>query len=166
MKGSPSPSTPNAPALSIVDQIMAVMEEAFDPAFGEAWNRNQVADAMAMCNTHALVIDPCGELIDVGSSLRPAGFVMSRHAADEEELLLIAITPRYRRSGLGKALIHHMFTAAKARGARHVFLEMRRGNPAEYLYKKVGFSPIGLRPHYYRQADGSQIDAITFGCKL
>lgn len=166
MKPSPSPSPSQAPASSIVDQIMTVMEEAFDPAFGEAWNRNQVADAMTMCNTHALVIDARGELIDAGSPLRPAGFVMSRHAADEEELLLIAITPRYRRSGLGKALIRHMFTAAKARGARQVFLEMRRDNPAEYLYRQVGFSPIGLRPHYYRLADGTKIDAITFGCKL
>ncbi len=146
---------------SLVDQIMIVMDEAFDPAFGEAWNRRQICDALAMPTTHALLVDANGAVI--GDKWHdPAGFVLSRHAADEEELLLIAVLPQYRTRGLGQALIDHLFDAAGARGATKVFLEMRRGNPAIYLYQRVGFEPIGERPNYYRMVDGSRLDAITF----
>ena len=163
------------PREALVDQIIAVMDAAFDPAFGEAWNRRQVADALVLPSTHALVVDGDGQVI--GSSDRaghgewsarenpgdPAGFVLTRHAAGEEELLLIGVIPACRRRGLGQMLIDRLFDAARARGATKIFLEMRRGNPAVNLYRKVGFEPIGERPNYYRLANGSRVDAITFG---
>ena len=34
-----------------LDRIMAVMEAAFDPRWGEAWNRKQVSDSLAMPTT-------------------------------------------------------------------------------------------------------------------
>lgn len=150
-----------------LDRIMQVMEVAFDPAFGEAWNRRQVSDALTLASTHALVISPEGALIPDGPSLlRPAGFTLTRHAADEEELLLIAVAPQFRRLGLGERLIHYLSDAASKRGVTRVFLEMRRGNPAIALYQKVGFAPIGERPNYYRTPNGERIDAITFGMTI
>lgn len=143
------------------------MEEAFDPAYGEAWNKRQIADALAMPSTRALVVDENGHPIHDESASesapRSVGFVLTRKAADEEELLLIAVCPEFRRQGLGERLIHKLLENAKAGGTRHVFLEMRRGNPAVHLYEKVGFKPIGERPNYYRLANGERVDAITFG---
>ncbi|WP_073973682.1 GNAT family N-acetyltransferase [Erythrobacter donghaensis] len=152
------------PCPHLLDRIMAVMEAAFDPAYGEAWNRRQVADALAMPSTHALVADAAGKLIPEGPgpAASPAGFVLSRHVLDEEELLLIAVTPGARQRGVGAALVEHLFTAARTRGTARVFLEMRRGNPAIHLYRKFGFEPIGERRNYYRMANGERIDAITF----
>lgn len=153
-----------------VDAIMAVMEQAFDPAFGEAWNRRQISDALALPSTHALVIDAMGNELSEPSRSddrgEPAGFVLTRAAADEEELLLIAIAPTCRRRGLGRSLIARLFERARARGSRRMFLEMRCGNPAEHLYRDCGFEPIGRRADYYRLADGNRIDAITFGRAL
>lgn len=143
------------------------MEEAFDPSFGEAWNKRQVSDALAMPSTRGLVVDEEGHPINDDSPFEsdsePAGFVLTRKAADEEELLLIAVSPRFRRKGLGESLIHRLFARAKMDGIVHIFLEMRRGNPAIHLYEKVGFKPIGERPNYYRLANGHRVDAITFG---
>ena len=157
--------TPPCPYL--LGHIMTVMEGAFDPAFGEAWNRRQVSDALSMPSTHALVIDNRGQPIDGGpDSGKPAGFVLTRHAADEEELLLIAVLPEYRGQGFGQELIERLFVESRNRGVRRVFLEMRRGNPAEHLYRKSGFEPIGLRPNYYRLAEGGRVDAITFGREI
>jgi ribosomal-protein-alanine N-acetyltransferase len=149
----------------LLDQIMAVMEAAFDPAYGEAWTRRQVADALSMPSTHALVVDKEGKPMPDGmaSVFAPAGFVLSRHVLDEEELLLIAVTPDCRRRGVGAALIRLLFEAARKRGINRIYLEMRRGNPALHLYRKLGFEPIGERPNYYRMANGERIDAITFG---
>jgi len=147
-----------------IDRIMVVMTAAFDPAFGEAWNRRQVSDALTMPSTQALVIDAEGRLIpDDNPDAIPAGFVLSRHVLDEEELLLIAVAPDTRRRGIGAALIEHLFTAARGRGITRIFLEMRRGNPAIHLYLKFGFEPIGERRNYYRMGNGERIDAITFG---
>lgn len=147
----------------LVEQIMAVMESAFDPAFGEAWNRRQVADALTLPSTYALVVDADGAPIPDGPESAPAGFVLTRHVLDEEELLLIAVVPGARRRGIGAALIAHLFAAARARGITRIFLEMRRGNPAIHLYHQFGFEPIGERRNYYRMANGERIDAITFG---
>jgi [ribosomal protein S18]-alanine N-acetyltransferase len=156
------------PCPHLLDRIMVVMEAAFDPAYGEAWNRRQVADALTMPSTHALVVDAAGALIPDGPGQAgapapaPAGFVLTRHVLDEEELLLIAVTPTAQRRGVGAALVEHLFTVARTRGTARVFLEMRRGNPAIHLYRRFGFEPIGERRNYYRMANGERIDAITF----
>ncbi len=149
----------------LIDRIMAVMAVAFDPAYGEAWTRRQISEALALPSTHALVVNTNGEPIPEGpgSAATPAGFVLTRHVLDEEELLLIAVVPGARRRGVGAALIEHMCTAARGRGIINIFLEMRRGNPAIHLYRKFGFEPIGERKHYYRMENGERIDAITFG---
>jgi ribosomal-protein-alanine N-acetyltransferase len=118
-----------------------------------------------MPSTHAVVIDEHGKAI-TDQPGDPAGFVLTRAAPGEEELLLIAVRPEYRKRGLGKLLIEKLFVAARSRGADRIFLEMRRGNPAEHIYRKAGFAPIGERPNYYRMANGDRLDAITFGCSI
>lgn len=152
-----------------IDQVMAVMAAAFDPAYNEAWNRRQVEDAMLMGNCHLLLIDadggdPGGQDCDGG--IAAAGFAFSRTTYDEEELLLFAVSPQYRRCGLGAAMLDRLAAAARARGARRLFLEMRRGNPAESLYRTFGFVPIGMRPNYYRFSSGDRVDALTFAIDL
>jgi ribosomal-protein-alanine N-acetyltransferase len=148
-----------------IERIMAVMEAAFDPAYGEAWNLRQVTDALTLGSTCALVVDGDGEQIPDGPDpdAVPAGFFLTRHVLDEEELLLIGVAPLFRQRGLGTRLIEQMFAMARRRGITRVYLEMRRGNPAYNLYRKLGFEPIGERRKYYRMANGERIDAITFG---
>lgn len=153
------------PCPHLIDRIMAVMEAAFDPTYGEAWTRRQIADALTLPATHALVVNGDGAIIPDGPSRGqpPAGFVLTRHVLDEEELLLIAVVPGCRRRGIGSVLIDQLFAAARDRGITRIYLEMRRGNPAVHLYHKLGFEPIGERRNYYRMANGERIDAITFG---
>lgn len=142
-----------------VDRIMAVMQTAFDPAYGEAWSRRQVEDALILGNCHYLLIGPEGRPSPQDTV---AGFSLSRAGFGEEELLLFAIEPSFRQQGLGRRLLENFAKAAKARDASRILLEMRRGNPAERLYRTFGFVPIGERPNYYRTPDGNRIDAITF----
>mgnify|MGYP003323401368 CR=1 FL=1 len=101
-----------------------------------------------------------------GISQNATGFVLSRNAPGEEELLLIAVRPEFRRKGVGATLIRLLALAARARGADRIFLEMRENNPASSLYHKVGFEPIGRRKDYYLFADGTRMDAITFGLSI
>ena len=143
-----------------LDRIMAVMEAAFDPAFGEAWTRRQVGDALVLSNTFYLLAGSDG--LEPGDGRPAAGFVLSRGAAGEEELLLVAVDPRHRGRGIGTALIERFVEAARRRGAERLFLEMREGNPAESLYRRLGFASVGRRRAYYRRGTGAPLDAITF----
>lgn len=143
-----------------LDRIMAVMEAAFDPAYGEAWTRPQVEDALILPNTHYLLAGPDARA--PGEDGKAVGFVLSRGAADEEELLLLAVDPRHRGRGIGSALLTRFITEAGARGAARLFLEMREGNPAESLYRRHGFAIVGRRRAYYRRGTSAPLDAITF----
>ncbi len=149
----------------LVDQIMIVMQTAFDPHWGEAWNRRQVSDALILTNTHAILIDSAGHPVTLFGPLA-AGFVLSRHAADEEELLLIAVKPEHRGKGLGRKLIQRLKSEASARNVEKIFLEMREGNPAEALYRSEGFETIGVRKNYYTAKDGTRMDALTFSSSI
>lgn len=147
------------------DQIMEVMKLAFDPTWGEAWNRRQVSDALTTPGTFAILIDETGRCGDVVKKT-PAGFCLSRTAPGEEELLLIAVKPNLRGAGFGRKLIEQLIKNASERDVDRIFLEMRANNPAEHLYRDIGFQPIGKRPQYYRLSDGNRMDAITFGLSL
>ena len=140
-----------------IDHIMAVMGSAFDPAYGEAWNRRQVEDALLIGNCHY-------GLISTGQTC--AGFYLSKHGVEEEELLLLAVCPEHRHQGWGRNLLAQFTQQAKDRGAMRLLLEMRCGNPAEKLYRANGFTQIGERPNYYRAANGARIDALTLAYEL
>jgi ribosomal-protein-alanine N-acetyltransferase len=151
-------------AFDPVDAIMEVMEQAFDPAYGEAWNRRQVGDALVMGNCEYLLAAPDRKPPAPGKET--AGFTLSRRAADEEELLLIAVKPEYRSTGIGSCLLERLVAESRIHGVRRLFLEMREGNPAELLYRKFGFAAVGRRPKYYNRGTISGIDAITYAIEL
>lgn len=147
-----------------IDHIMTVMEHAFDPGFGEAWNRLQVENAILVPSTHYGLADIDGNPLSAGA--QPGGFYLSRSSDQEEELLLIAVLPQYRKRGIASRLLEQLIKEAQLRGVSSLFLQMRDGNPAESLYKKYGFSPIGRRKNYYKTINYNRVDAITFSCKI
>ncbi|MGB3738081.1 MAG: GNAT family N-acetyltransferase [Pontixanthobacter sp.] len=136
-----------------VDRIMAIMDRAFDPVWGEAWNRRQIMDSMMMPNIHY-------------NLLAGRGFTLVRAAPGEEELLLVAVDPNARGQGVGRRLVERAAQDARGRGADAMYLEMRANNPAERLYRAMGFEPIGRRTDYYRGPGSSRIDAISFRLTL
>lgn len=150
-----------------IDRIMAVMETAFDPRFGEAWNRRQVEDALLLGRCHYLLADEHGnQPDDQDPDPIVTGFALMRDGFGEEELLLFAVAPQYRGKGIGEKLLQRLTDSARKRQVERILLEMRRGNEAESIYLRNGFAPIGLRRNYYRTLDGDSIDAITFSCPL
>lgn len=143
-----------------LDRLMAVMGSAFEPTWGEAWTRRQVEDSLLTGSCSYFLVSATGQPTSAGE--QAAGFTLSRTIAGETELLLLAVDPQFRRRGLGTVLVEALASEARANGASRVFLEMRRGNPAEHLYRGLGFEPVGERPNYYRTSQGERIDAVTF----
>jgi ribosomal-protein-alanine N-acetyltransferase len=82
------------------------------------------------------------------------GFLFARIAADEMEILNLAVEPAAREHGVGGALL----AAALAYGAKaavtSVFLEVRESNRrARQFYERRGFAVTGRRPRYYHRPE-------------
>ncbi len=69
---------------------------------------------------------------------------------EEAHITNIAVHPDYRCKGIGETLLNALLDKAYARGAKEITLEVRLSNlPAQWLYKKLGFSEEGIRKNYY-----------------
>lgn len=142
-----------------LDSVMRVMDAAFGHRFGEAWTRSQLAGILPMGGVSLmLALEP--------DSSEALGFSLSRTVADESELLLIAVSPRHHRQGVGRRLLDDFIDRARNDHVVRVHLEVRDGNPAVEMYNSAGFSPVGRRRNYYRADDGQRFDAITLAHHL
>jgi ribosomal-protein-alanine N-acetyltransferase len=89
------------------------------------------------------------------------GFAASRIAADEAEILSIAIAGSHRGRGFSHSLLLTHLGHLAGRGVRTVFLEVEEHNqPARRLYDRAGFAIAGRRAHYYRQESGKELNAV------
>lgn len=80
------------------------------------------------------------------------GYAVALEAADEGEILNLAVAEMGRRRGLGRALVEAIVAALTERGVRQVYLEVRESNaPARALYASFGFKEVGRRKAYYRR---------------
>lgn len=91
------------------------------------------------------------------------GFIMTRVAADEAEILTLAVAPDARGRGLGTVLLSTAVEHAHHAGARAMFLEVGASNvAARALYKRFGFGEVGMRKAYY----GGNEDALILRVDL
>lgn len=98
---------------------------------------------------------------------RIAGFALIRIAADEAELLTIAVDAKWRGKGLGRALMRAAFNDLLMSPAKRMFLEVSEENAAAIaLYKGLGFTVIAQRQGYYAKPDGSAATALVMATDL
>ena len=89
------------------------------------------------------------------------GMILTRAAADEAEVLTVAVVPERRQQGLGAALVREAAEEARRRGVRRLFLEVSTRNPAARgLYSSLGFAQVGRRPKYYANGDDALIMSL------
>ncbi|RYE84895.1 MAG: N-acetyltransferase [Hyphomicrobiales bacterium] len=123
--------------------------------FARLWEPGECAALLA---DRAVV----AEGVFIGSASEPCGFVMSRLAADEAEILSIVVAGGRRRAGLGQTLLSTHLAQLAARGTARLFLEVEEGNaPAIGLYRRLGFETVGRREGYYPKPDGSRAAALV-----
>lgn len=81
---------------------------------------------------------------------RPVGFVMVRAAADEAEILTVAVAPARRGRGIGRLMMDETIRRLYFMRIASLFLEVDEGNsPALALYRRLGFREVGRRANYY-----------------
>lgn len=92
----------------------------------------------------------------------PVGFIVSRRAADEAEILSVAVARAWQGRGLARRLLDLHLRRLAGLGLRAVFLEVDEDNtPARRLYARAGFHEVGRRPGYYAQGRTSPGAALV-----
>lgn len=126
--------------------------------FARPWDEDAMARFIAGPDTLCLL-----GTISVSSGRATGGLLIARRAADDAEILTLAVSPLCRRAGLAKTLLHHAADLLCTAGVRQLFLEVDESNVAALaLYRSMGAVPVGKRRGYYD--DGA--DAAIFSLAL
>jgi ribosomal-protein-alanine N-acetyltransferase len=100
-------------------------------------------------------------LVDVSGTI--GGYALMSMAVGEAHVLNLCIDPDLQRRGLGRKLLDHLLTIARAANSTIVLLEVRKSNKAAIaLYDSHGFKRLGVRKNYY-PAEGGREDALVLG---
>jgi ribosomal-protein-alanine N-acetyltransferase len=122
-------------------------------AFAHGWS---AADIEQMLNDPAVMADA------LRSGNRLVGFVLSRCAADEAEILTIAVAKSSRGHGFSRLLLSRHIARLAGRGVTALFLDVEETNAAaRALYDRLDFAAVGRREAYYARADGSRGHALV-----
>jgi ribosomal-protein-alanine N-acetyltransferase len=130
-------------------------------------HRASFAHPWSASEFEALLTDPScfGDGIEAKSRL--AGFILSRRALDEAEILTIVVDSRLRQHGCGQRLLAAHLARLSALGVVKLFLEVDEGNEAALaLYRRMGFAQLGMRKGYYVKKDGLRANALIMGRAL
>jgi ribosomal-protein-alanine N-acetyltransferase len=141
-----------------LDLAALLHREAFAALGERGWTRQEIAGLLASPGVAGLLLRQDGNEI---------GFALCRTAADEAELLTIAIQASHRRRGAGRALLECTIALVREHGVRSLFLEVGDDNPAALsLYRRTGFEAVGRRADYYAREGRSAADAIVMRLAL
>ena len=79
-----------------------------------------------------------------------AGYIGFMIVDDEAHMTTIATAPSHQRSGIASTLIIGCIRTLLSQGVKHLSLEVAANNdPAQELYRRFGFAPVGVRRNYY-----------------
>ena len=134
-----------------LDEDLPKIAEIQASSFKHCWNVDELARMKAQDGVIMLVArraSPYG-------TRAPLGFVILRTAADEAEVITIAVHPRQRGRGIGKKLMEAGLFRLYADRCDHLFLEVDAANEAALLlYRGLGFKEVGQRKGYYSDSGG------------
>jgi ribosomal-protein-alanine N-acetyltransferase len=122
---------------------VATLEAAVYP---EPWSPRVFFDELSRTNRSYLVMED-----DTGAIAGYGGLLV---VEEDAHITTLAVAPPMRGRGLGSRLMLALVERALSVGARHLTLEVRVSNkPAQLLYERFGFSPVGKRKNYYLDED-------------
>ena len=90
----------------------------------------------------------------------PIAFINFWIVEDDVHIANFAVSPDYRKQGVGKYLFAESLAHIRKLGGDHVSLEVRVSNiPAQHLYRQFGFQVVAIREKYYMD---NREDAYVF----
>ncbi|MGA2090038.1 MAG: ribosomal protein S18-alanine N-acetyltransferase [Endomicrobiales bacterium] len=128
-------------AVEYLNDVVAIEGKSFPTP----WTRTLFEREISVPISHFFVVINDDMLVGYG------GYWL---VSDEASIVNLAVHPAYRKQGFGRKILLFLMDDAQTRGARAVFLEVRKGNvAAQCLYTSCGFEINGLRARYYGDED-------------
>ncbi|HIQ68244.1 MAG TPA: ribosomal protein S18-alanine N-acetyltransferase [Candidatus Faecousia excrementigallinarum] len=122
---------------------VASVAEMERQCFSDPWSEKSVASELHNPLSLWLIAEVDGVV---------AGYVGSQTVLDSADMMNLAVSPSFRRQGIGERLVNCLTEALKEKGVKTLLLEVRISNePAKELYQKLGFEMVGKRPRYYEK---------------
>lgn len=116
-----------------------LIEEA---CFTDPWTEKGFRESLNEESAHLLVLED--------ENVGIAGYACLYRAADEGEIVNVAVSPECRQQGYGSRVVDELMRLGKELGTERFFLEVREGNAAgRALYTGLGFSECGIRKGFY-----------------
>lgn len=136
-----------------LDRLLAVERECF----AEPWSRSMLDDELrGGAGRVALGVAGSDGALDAAA--------LARLAVGTLEIQSVAVRPRARGLGLGRALVRALLERARAARAERADLEVRAGNAAAIaLYASEGFVPVGRRRRYYGDGEDALLMSLVLG---
>jgi ribosomal-protein-alanine N-acetyltransferase len=139
------------------------MAEIHGQAFARTWSGEDFATLLAQSTTFALAV----RRESIFGTRRMVGFVLVRVAADEAEILTIAVGRDVRGRGYGRKLMEEALRRLYRDRVAACFLEVNRSNAAAvHLYRSLGFVVAGERQRYYSEPTESDTTALVMRLQL
>lgn len=127
-------------------------------SFRRGWSEQEVEGLLIDRNvlTHRAIV----EQTLAGRTI--AGFIMSRVAADEAEILSVAVATNWQGRGVARGLLTLHLRRLAGLGVSAVFLEVNEDNAAALrLYDRAGFLQVSRRENYYPGPNGKASAALV-----
>jgi len=75
-------------------------------------------------------------------------------SAVHARILMLAVSPKLQRRGVGTLLMNRFLEESRKKGAKVVTLEVRKGNDgAMRFYSRLGFQPVDVIKNYYNDGE-------------
>jgi len=144
-------------------QAIAAMSRDFIES-GLGWKYDAARVLRALRDRDTLAVVACeGGKSAAAPAARAAvtGFAIMEFGDERAHLMLLAVRPSHRRTGIGQRLLDWLLESARAAGIASIHLEMRAGNDAaRRFYRAMGFYETVLVPGYYRSGEGRKEGAL------
>lgn len=110
--------------------------------FSDPWNKKSFEEELV----HQFAIP-----LVVKVNQRVVGYTCLWHVDEQMEIANFAVSPEFRRKGIGRMLMERVLFEAREKGCTSVMLSVRESNVAAInLYTEFGFEVVGKRKRYYR----------------
>jgi ribosomal-protein-alanine N-acetyltransferase len=118
--------------------VMRLEEELFAP---DTWTRSMYLEELGLTDTRRYLVAVDGDQV--------VGYAGLIAYPDEAHIATIGVTTARQGEGIGGTLLDALLAEADRRSPV-VLLEVRATDEAtQGLYRRRGFTPIGVRPNYY-----------------
>src|SRR5437868_12511697 len=154
--------TPRAITIRLAEprdaQPIALMSRDFIEA-GLGWKYDPARVMRAIRDRETLAVVACeGGKPAAGKAAAAAavnGFAIMEFGDERAHLVLLAVRPSHRRTGIGQRMLEWLLESARCAGIASIHLELRAGNEAaRRFYRPMGFYETVLVPGHYRSAEG------------